>query len=546
MYFDAVLYDVATQVGVDADGHPVLVKTAGSPSGRERLRREAAVLERFGHPNVAELLACDETTDSTTLTQRWAGSQTLGGLTPMAADQAAGVLASLAATVADLHDRGLAHGRIDGSHVVVAADGRPILCGLADATDAPDAPAVQAEDVAALGDLLRSAVGTDLEPDPIPDRSRFRPRLRRQRWSGYRARALLNLADQATAEQPEHRPTARQLAASLAATVPGARLPTPSDSAPATGSLLSAPPEPRAAAAMPEAAQSEPPVAAPTVPASGAAAIPDSDEPTSSVETSAGTGALEALDEERWAALWGAGDDHPVRDPLGLRDAEPSRPAPPDEADGTDGADDDAAAPRPDQQEHRTRRLPVKVLAALVGAGLIATGWYGLRHRSADEHSGAQRRPATVRTTPAHQVPLTVGKPAPPATRPPARKAPACSPVRGASADVNHDGCPETVSVQGRVITAGAEQYEVGRPGDDVVVGDWRCDGQVTPAVLRPSTGEVFVFRGWANRSEPLTVAATDTTAGADGLRTEHRGRCDVLVATRPGHAPVEIPATGS
>ena len=40
-----------------------------------------------------------------------------------------GVAASVASTLADLHDAGVVHGRLDASHVLVGDGGRPRLCG---------------------------------------------------------------------------------------------------------------------------------------------------------------------------------------------------------------------------------------------------------------------------------------------------------------------------------------------------------------------------------------------------------------------------------
>ena len=50
-----------------------------------------------------------------------------------------GVAASVASTLADLHDVGIVHGRLDASHVLVGDDGRPRLCGWPTPT-APDRP----------------------------------------------------------------------------------------------------------------------------------------------------------------------------------------------------------------------------------------------------------------------------------------------------------------------------------------------------------------------------------------------------------------------
>lgn len=67
------------------------------------------------------------------------------------------------------------------------------------------------------------------------------------------------------------------------------------------------------------------------------------------------------------------------------------------------------------------------------------------------------------------------------------------------------------------MVTTTAGRFEVGRPGDEVAIGDWDCDGTATPAVLRPGTGEVFVFSGWAGGTE-LVVRALRTIPNAASL----------------------------
>ncbi len=69
------------------------------------------------------------------------------------------------------------------------------------------------------------------------------------------------------------------------------------------------------------------------------------------------------------------------------------------------------------------------------------------------------------------------------------------------SGDIPDDGSgPPIVTVQGR-------RYEVGEPGDGAVVADWRCKGEPSVAVVRPSTGAVFLF-------ELPLPAAQHATAG--------------------------------
>jgi hypothetical protein len=67
-----------------------------------------------------------------------------------------------------------------------------------------------------LGALLADLVGTEEEPEPIPDRRWGR----RGGWRGWERRALLLVADQATADETSRRPTSRRLAAAIAEAVP--------------------------------------------------------------------------------------------------------------------------------------------------------------------------------------------------------------------------------------------------------------------------------------------------------------------------------------
>ena len=56
------------------------------------------------------------------------------------------------------------------------------------------------------------------------------------------------------------------------------------------------------------------------------------------------------------------------------------------------------------------------------------------------------------------------------------------------AADVDGDGCPEAVRIDGAQVVVDGARYDVGAPGDAVAVADWGCDGTDTPAVVRPST----------------------------------------------------------
>ena len=80
-----------------------------------------------------------------------------------------------------------------------------------------------------------------------------------------------------------------------------------------------------------------------------------------------------------------------------------------------------------------------------------------------------------------------------------------------AGPDVDGDGCGDDTEVIGRLIRHGDRWYEVGEPGDVVVLGHWSCAPVATPAVLRPATGELFVFDRWPSADSPVSVVSSTT-----------------------------------
>ncbi|HEY7071949.1 MAG TPA: hypothetical protein VH479_17620, partial [Acidimicrobiales bacterium] len=208
--------DMHVRLDMDDDG-PVVVKTA-TPAAVDRLRLEIDRLRQAAHPGVVTVIdaagapgppACE-------LRTRYSG-EPVGGWAGTV-DSVAGLGASVATTLADLHGLGLVHGRIDASHILVADDGRPRLCGFSH-----PGGAAPADDVAALAtvmaDLLDQARPT-LSGSPL------------HRWlSGSQARvqerALRVVLQRAADPLPTRRPNARVLADAILAAVPTAELPPP-------------------------------------------------------------------------------------------------------------------------------------------------------------------------------------------------------------------------------------------------------------------------------------------------------------------------------
>ena len=100
-----------------------------------------------------------------------------------------------------------------------------------------------------------------------------------------------------------------------------------------------------------------------------------------------------------------------------------------------------------------------------------------------------------------------------------------------AGLDVDGDGCGDDTEVIGRLIRHGETWYEVGEPGDVVVLGHWSCAPVATPAVLRPATGELFVFDRWPSAETAVEVASAEVVLGASMLVLGQVDGCDVPIA---------------
>jgi hypothetical protein len=483
-------------VAAGPDGRPVARKVAGTPERADLLRHEAAVLELARHPSVVEVVGLEDDGDGgAALAMAWVGGRRLGDLHRLATEEAAGLVAALATVVADLHDLGLVHGRIEPDHVLVAAGGRPVLCGWSGggragtpphplatppATTDPahpwGSPLAPAADVHGLGTVLDTLLGGDDGVEPIPDRRLGR---RRAGWRGYQRRTLQTLADQATADDPLHRPTARRLAAALHAAVPEARLPA-TDSG-TTGTLLDG------------LAASRRPVIV------GATPVADAD-------------ADAAADPSTMTAAPPPGAAWPGEAPV-------APPAPAQRTPSPCVREPVAAgAPGPLLALPRvTGRSVAAAAAAVVGIALLAGGG---RVLVGGRPPGPSLTAATVPTS----------------TAPPV--APCGRPVGGPVADVDGDGCADPVRLEGAgVVEVSHVRFAVGEPGDEVVVGDWDCDGLATPAVVRPSTGELFVFTAWAPEGEEVTVqpvAVVPEGASVEAADADGDG-CDAVIASGAG-----------
>ncbi len=232
-----------TSMTTDATGRRVMAKVGASAEETARLEREADLLEAARHPGVVELVGVDGTGVGSMLLTTHVEGPALAAVGPLPLEEAAGLLAALASTLADLHELGLVHGAVCPEHVIVGPGGRPVLCALGyggrTGEPAGPAPAVgkafadparagaealsPAFDVFGVGALARF-----LAPNPPP------------------GHALARVAEEAMADDPDARPPARVVAEALQEEVPAARLPRGlADAAPAPA--RAAPADPLAA-----------------------------------------------------------------------------------------------------------------------------------------------------------------------------------------------------------------------------------------------------------------------------------------------------------
>ncbi len=90
----------------------------------------------------------------------------------------------------------------------------------------------------------------------------------------------------------------------------------------------------------------------------------------------------------------------------------------------------------------------------------------------------------------------------------------------------------DAVFDDGILRTSGGRSFRLGAPGDAFLLGDWDCDGDRTPALYRPSTGEVFLFDGWPTAG-PLSSRPPQSSGvlHGDAIVSERSG-CDRVVVS--------------
>ncbi len=456
-----------------------VVKRAADGAQAARIGAEAEVLTAGQIPGVVTLLAVEGDPERRCLVTARVDGIDLGRGLDLSVEEVAGVVAAVGTVLADLHDLGLVHGAVMASHVLVGPDGRPVLCGFGYGGRAGDPPVDEAPLPEGCRDPARRP------GDPLACSADVYA-------LGGLLRALVAQTAVVTARAGPtqarwlanlvtHRPRRSTDRSSRDALVAVADRATTADPRLRLGarSLAAAVGEAVPGASLPRRLDTEAPAEVAVPPASALESL-RSRSPEAASAGSAKRGSRLALAGGLVAAVTVIG----VGSLMAAAPGSKSRP-----------------------------EVPAALAPAPSAAPAIA-----------------------VPTTTAMAV-STV----PMVTAPPDRACPAVT--ASLSADTDADGCPEALEWNDGVLVAGDRRWAVGQAGDRVATADWSCSGRATLALLRPATGDVFVFDQWAQADHDLVARVAGRVEGGFALRAAELGAgCPRLAVERGNGPPVTLP----
>lgn len=444
----------------------IAIKQVPAEHARD-IEREAETLQRLDHPGVVRFVDVVETPDqSRALHTEFVSSDTWATRPITDPTCRAAAVAAVAEVVADLHDMGFAHCRINPSHVLHGDGDRPVLCGFRRAAEAT--PENRRSDLVAIADLCHDP---EMEQGPL-------------------AGKLSDLADAARAGRLDVRELARRLAM-----IPDRRSTASEPGRTAAGGtgrghrarskkrllVVAAVLCAAVAVAVAGIRSRGQQASAPVTITDGAAALMAS--PGDSARDSVVPGADQAPD--------GAGPPTAVAADTAGTTLE-SKAAFTDPATGEGAASASAGA---DGHATATAASPAPMIPGLLASGIDAEPRLPMGSAGSGADSGAG------------------GSLLLPASGGTGRRPPAVAAEREV----------------GTVLEHGGHLYGVGAPGDFVETGDWDCDGKPTPAIVRPSTGDVVLFNAWPAPHQSIAMPVrwqVDAPTGAEALA---HGSCHLL-----------------
>ena len=469
----------------------IAIKQVPAEHARD-IEREAETLQRIDHPGVVRFVDVVETPDqSRALHTEFVSSDTWA--TRPITDPAcrAAAVAAVAEVVADLHDMGFAHCRINPSHVLHGDGDRPVLCGFRRAAEAT--PENRRSDLVAIADLCHD-----------PEMSR-----------GPLAGKLSDLTDAARAGRLDLRELARRLAMvpdkRSTASEPGR---TAADSRSRRNNRQDrSRPRRRSLVALAVVLCGSAAVLAAGIrylrqPASTPVTITAG---ASSPGADAGAGAADPMSSVADAA--------PDANPTGAAATDPT-PFPSSMAPGGT-----ANAPGP-----MSTPSPMYPGGTANAAGPTPTPSTG--NPAGGTASAPGQTPSPSPMIPGAPIPVLVAGSSPLTGNPDRGPGSASSGLLPASAATNPEAGPplESAALQpGVILQHAGNRYGVGRLGDFVETGDWDCDGEPTPAIVRPSTGDVVLFDGWPAAGQAISMPVRWQVDAPTGAEAVAHGSCHLL-----------------
>lgn len=445
------------------------------------IEREAEILGKLSHPGVVEVIDLHRGGDgATALHLEFVGSDNWATrpLTDPVARAGAG--AALAAVVADLHDIGVAHRNLDGSHVLHGGDDRPVLCSFGRSGDA--SPEHRREDLVALADLVWDEA---LAPGSVTGK----------------------LADLAASTR-SGRLGARELARRL-------------------DRLVGAPDQKPKGNLKPKGNRPGPAIAAGPGPAQprpgqglGSDQRPDPGPRPRRRALTATAAGLAVMALVLTGLLGGSAGGHDRTDPAAAVSASrDERDQPPEPAD---------QLPRSADQPPGLGESSADVPAAETASEAALTG----RDKTAGETASAEPgRAAVDRSGSVATGEAATGVPDFAGTGGAATRAPGSADTSQFETEPGDSAEPAAGLIHDR----DGRRYAIGAEGDLVVIGDWDCDGEATPAIARTSTGHVVLFDRWPppgatiSESDASARRVVDDLIGVELERAGESGGCDRL-----------------
>ena len=463
------------------EGELVTAKDGGDPAS---LHREAERLSELDHPGVVSLAALVDGEEGPLLLTRYAGRHSLNTWQPRRTEDLLAVFEGLASALAYLHENNLFHLNVCSEHVLIGASQQPLLCSFSAArkADSPEESSdLAAKDIAALGKTLLRVI------DGAPQT------LRRQNKRLFER--LKGLAEAAAEGRVRSTPNLEGHLRSLARREAPVRS-TPNEAA-----------DPSAPYSVEPSSR---PAAASSSPAIGAAEDFADTEPEPPVAVRKGR--LRTRRPVRRSSLLKVAGICAGLIVLAFMTLQLLQKGETPEL--------HAARPAAGTAAGTAEEVNADAVNAADAADAADAGDAGADLESSRKEEAAATQPQDAAT--AHSKTAAAAG-ADPSTQPDLL----CRPVSPGYLDVTGDGCAERVTVGAGFVKIDETPYPVGAPDDQLLVGDWDCDGVSTLALVE-SSGRLYVFDSWP-KDEPLAPTLVEELEPSIQIKKIPDGECDRL-----------------